>query len=235
MGRRHLAMWLVPALLLFGCARAADCRAPSKPIVDSPPGEYLGRKLAAPMGYGAADWLERSDREETEKPEHVLDILAVREGDTVADVGAGSGYFTERLARRVGPKGHVIATDLQPEMLDLVHQKIDANSLSNVETILATESSANLPRGAIDLVLMVDVYHELPEPAATLAQIKTALRPGGRLALVEYRAEDPKVAIKEEHKMTLVQIRVELEASGFTIRLVDESLPTQRVVIAAPR
>ena len=226
-------MWLVPFLLLVGCSRTADCRSPAQS--EAAPGEYLGRKLAPPMGYEAADWLERPDREATEKPDHVLDVLSLREGDTVADVGAGSGYFTERLAKRVGPKGRVIATDLQPEMLAMVREKIRAKGLSNVETILASESNANLPPDAVDLVLMVDVYHELPQPAATLAQIKVALRKGGRLALVEYRAEDPTVAIKEEHKMTLLQIRRELETSGFTIGSVDESLPTQRVVIASPK
>jgi ubiquinone/menaquinone biosynthesis C-methylase UbiE len=183
------------------------------------------------MSYQGADWLERPDREATERPEHVLDVLGVKEGMTVADVGAGSGYFTVRMARRVGAKGHVLATDLQPEMLDLLRAKVGAASLTNVVPVLATESDARLPRRELDLVLMVDVYHELPKPAATLAQVHASLRPNGRLALVEYRGEDPEVPIKAEHKMTLAQLRRELEANGFLFRSSDESLPQQRIVV----
>ncbi|MDB4944691.1 MAG: ubiE 5 [Labilithrix sp.] len=197
---------------------------------------YMGRRLAEPMSYRGADWLDRADRAATEQPEHVLDVLAIREGSTVADVGAGSGYFTVRLARRVGPRGRVLATDLQPEMLALLREKAAAAKLANVVPVLATETDARLPRGEVDLVLMVDVYHELPHPAATLAQLRTSLARDGRLALVEYRAEDPRVAIKEEHKMTLPQIRRELEANGFAFVASDESLPEQRIVVfrAAP-
>lgn len=207
--------------------------APSGPVADAP-GEYLGRKLAPPMSYLGAEWLERPEREVEEKPEHVLDVLAIAPGSVVADVGAGSGYFTERLSRRVGPTGKVIATDLQPEMLALVKKRMGTKGLSNIEPRLATETDASLPEGAVDLVLMVDVYHELPRPKETLAQVKRALRKNGRLALVEYRAEDPNVPIKKEHEMTLPQIEAELGASGFGVRQVDESLPWQRIVIATP-
>ena len=198
-----------------------------------PPGTYLGRTLATPMSYRGADWLDRGDRETTEQPEHVLDVLALREGSTVADVGAGSGYFTVRIARRVGPRGRVLATDLQPEMLALLRDKVTKAGLGNVIPILATEGDAKLPRREVDLVLMVDVYHELPKPSETLAQVRAALRPDGRLALVEYRGEDPNVPIKEEHKMTLAQIKKELGASGFAFRASDESLPQQRIVVFA--
>ncbi len=201
-----------------------------------PPGTYMGRTLATPMSYYGADWLDRPDRETTEQPEHVLDVLGVKEGMTVADVGAGSGYFTVRIARRIGPRGHVLATDLQPEMLDLLRTKVRDAKLGNVVPLLATPSDAKLPRGELDLVLMVDVYHELPRPAQTLAQVRAALRPEGRIALVEYRAEDPDVPIKPEHKMTLAQVRRELEANGFVFRSSDESLPQQRILVftAAP-
>lgn len=217
--------WLL--CLLVACRRTPDAPQVTADAGD-PPGTYLGRELAAPMGWQGADWLDRRDREATEKPEHVLDVLALREGMTVADVGAGSGYFTVRMARRVGPTGRVLATDLQPEMLALLKKK--ATGLANVVPILATPDDARLPHGEIDLVLMVDVYHELPRPKETLAQIRAALKPGGRLALVEYRGEDPRVAIKEEHKMTLAQIRRELEANGFGFVASDESLPDQRIV-----
>jgi ubiquinone/menaquinone biosynthesis C-methylase UbiE len=183
------------------------------------------------MSYLGADWLDRSEREKTDKPEHVLDVLGIREGQTVADVGAGSGYFTVRIAKRVGARGRVLASDLQPEMLALLRTKASSANLTNIVPILASEDDAKLPRNEVDLVLMVDVYHELPKPAATLAQVRASLRPTGRLALVEYRAEDPDVPIKPEHKMTLVQIRREVEANGFLFQSSDESLPQQRIVV----
>lgn len=238
-----LLLVLLVLLVLLGaaplaCLRAAEKAAPvpsaapgtSAATTADPPGTYLGRTLATPMSYRGADWLEREDREATERPEHVLDVLGLRDGWTVADVGAGSGYFTVRMARRVAPHGRVLATDLQPEMLALLGDKLKAAKVTNVVPLLATESDAKLPRGQLDLVLMVDVYHELPKPAETLAQIRAALRADGRLALVEYRAEDPKVQIKEEHKMTLPQIQKELGANGFVFKASDESLPEQRIV-----
>ena len=241
MTRPRLFVVLLAAALASGsagCRRAAEKTGPapspaatrSAATVPDPPGTYMGRTLATPMSYRGADWLDREDRETTEQPEHVLDVLGLREGSTVADVGAGSGYFTVRMARRVGPRGRVVATDLQPEMLALLREKVTAAKLANVVPLLATESDAKLPRRELDLVLMVDVYHELPRPAETLAQVRAALRPDGRLALVEYRAEDPKVQIKEEHKMTLPQIQRELGANGFVFRASDESLPQQRIV-----
>jgi predicted methyltransferase len=213
-----------------GCSRATH----APPSATDPPGTYMGRTLATPMSYQGADWLERPDREATEQPEHVLDVLGVKEGMNVADVGAGSGYFTVRIARRIAPRGHVLATDLQPEMLDLLRTKVAAEKLANVVPVLTTESDAKLPRGELDLVLMVDVYHELPKPAQTLAQVRASLRTGGRIALVEYRAEDPEVPIKPEHKTTLVQVRRELEANGFVFVSSDESLPQQRIIVFTP-
>ena len=222
-----------------GCSKAGTARAgtgtaaataTTTAATADAPGTYMGRTLAQPMSYQGADWLDREDRETTEKPEHVLDVLAVREGQTVVDLGAGSGYFTVRIAKRVGVRGHVLATDLQPEMLDLLRTKVKTANLSNVIPILSTESDAKLPRGEVDLVLMVDVYHELPKPAETLAQIRASLRADGRVALVEYRGEDPAVPIKPEHKTTLVQLKRELGANGFVFRASDESLPEQRIV-----
>jgi ubiquinone/menaquinone biosynthesis C-methylase UbiE len=213
-------------VLVLAASSACSRRAQS-----DPPGVYMGRAIAPPMSWQGSDWLERPDREATEQPEHVLDVLGVHEGMIVADVGAGSGYFTMRISRRVGASGHVLATDLQPEMLAMIKEKADAAQAANVVTVLATPHDAKLPRGELDLVLMVDVYHELPYPAETLAQARAALRPSGRVALVEYRAEDPKVAIKPEHKMTLAQIKTELAASKLTFVTSDESLPEQRIVV----
>jgi predicted methyltransferase len=227
---------IVVSLVLGGpaCSRATSATHENATTATDPPGTYMGRTLATPMSYQGADWLDRDDREATEKPEHVLDVLAVKEGMSVADVGAGSGYFTVRIAKRVGPKGRVLATDLQPQMLDLLRTKVSQAQLSNVVPVLATETDAKLPKNELDLVLMVDVYHELPRPAATLAQVRASLRPGGRIALVEYRGEDPDVPIKPEHKTTLVQIRRELEANGFVFQSTDESLPQQRIIVFTP-
>lgn len=186
------------------------------------------------MGYQGAAWLERPDREVTDRPEYVLDVIGFRPTDVVADVGAGSGYFTERIARRLS-SGRVIATDLQSEMLEMLRKKTRARGLTNVETRLVTDGDAGLGRASVDVVLMVDVYHELPRPALTLSQLSEALRPGGRIVLVEYRGEDPAVPIKPDHKMTLAQIRRELDASWFEVVKVDEGLPHQRIVIATPK
>jgi SAM-dependent methyltransferase len=222
----------VDAAAVVAPAVSAPRDPPVAPL--DPPGTYMGRTLAAPMSYLGADWLDRPNRDAVQRPQHVLDVLGIHEGQTVADIGCGSGYFTVELAKRVGPRGHVIATDLQQEMLDLLKKKLVAANIGNVTSKLTTPEDAKLPRGEIDVVLMVDVYHELPNPPATLAQIKRALAPGGKLALVEYRAEDPKVAIKPEHKMTLVQLQRELGANGFSIVVSDESLPEQRIVTFTP-
>lgn len=194
----------------------------------------MGRPIAAPMSWRGADWLDRPNRDAEQQPEHVLDVLRVHEGQTVADVGCGSGYVTVHLAKRVGPRGRVYATDLQREMLDLLSTKVAAERLSNVTPLLTTEDDAKLPGRALDLILLVDVYHELPKPAASLAQFRAALRPEGVLALVEYRAEDPAVAIKPEHKTTLAQLQRELTANGWRFVASDESLPQQRIVTFRP-
>jgi ubiquinone/menaquinone biosynthesis C-methylase UbiE len=195
----------------------------------------MGRTIATPMSWRGASWLDRPTRDAVQKPERVLDVLGVHEGQTVADVGCGSGYFTVHLAKRVGPRGRVYATDLQQQMLDLLGEKLETQKLANVVPVRATEADAKLPQGALDLVLLVDVYHELPRPVDTLAQIRAALAPGGRLALVEYRAEDPKVEIRPEHKTTLDQLKREVGANAFTFVGSDESLPEQRIVTFVPR
>ena len=186
------------------------------------------------MGYQGAGWLDRADRDETQQPEHVLDVMGVHAGQTVADIGCGSGYFSVHLARRVGATGRVLATDLQPEMLALLDKKVHAAKLDNVTPILATDADAKLPRASLDIALFVDVYHELSHPLVTMTQVKDALREGGKVVLVEYRAEDPNVAIKPEHKMTLVQLKKELASEGFTFMASDESLPEQRIVTFVP-
>ncbi len=186
------------------------------------------------MSYQGAWWLDRANRDETQKPEHVLDVIGVHAGQTVADVGCGSGYFSVHLAKRVGDTGRVLASDLQPEMLALLDKKVQAAHLTNITPILATEADAKLPPSSVDIALLVDVYHELTHPLVTMTQVKAALRDGGKVVLVEYRAEDPNVDIKPEHKTTLPQLKKELAAEGFTFVSSDESLPEQRIVTFVP-
>jgi SAM-dependent methyltransferase len=215
------------ACLVIACAVACGRAATND-------GTYHGRPIAQTCSYLGADWLERPDRAEREQPERVLDALQLDRASSAADVGAGTGYFTLRLARRVA---RVYATDLQPEMLERLQANVARAGLANVESILAGERDARLPPGCCDLVLLVDVYHELSDPAAVMAGIRAALTAHGRLVLIEYRGEDPAVAIKPEHKMTLPRIRAELTALGFTFVESLEFLPDQRVVIftrAAP-
>jgi SAM-dependent methyltransferase len=194
-------------------------------------GTYQGRPIAQTCSYLGADWLDRPDRAEREQPDRVLDALHLDPHSTVADVGAGTGYFTIRLARRVA---RVLATDLQPEMLELLGASVVREHLTNVEAILASEHDAALPARCCDLILLVDVYHELSDPSAVMAGIRHALTEHGRLVLVEYRGEDPDVPIKPEHKMTLPQIKAELGALGFSFVDSLEFLPDQRVVIFTP-
>ena len=194
-------------------------------------GYFLGREIAAVMSYRGADWLTRPDREEEERPEAVLDALELTAGQTVADLGAGNGYFTLRMARRVGPSGRVLAVDIQKEMLALLEKRGRAARLDNIETVLAKDDDPGLPAGKVDLVLMVDVYHELSAPRAVMSKLRAALAPNGRIALVEYRGEDPRVPIKPLHRMTLAQVRVEMESLSLRIAAVHEFLPHQRIIV----
>ena len=202
------------------------------PEPDGPaPKTFKGRVIAPAMSYQGAGWLERPDREATEQPEKVLDALKITTGSTVADIGAGTGYFSVRLAKRVGPQGRVLATDIQPQMLALLDENRRAAASGNIEPILCTPTDAKLPEGQLDLALMVDVYHELAYPEETVAQVRRALKPDGRLVLVEYRGEDASVPIKPEHKMTLAQVRAEIEPMGFQVQEVLEFLAYQRVIV----
>ncbi|MGC8643856.1 MAG: class I SAM-dependent methyltransferase [Isosphaeraceae bacterium] len=196
-----------------------------------PPGFYLGRPIADVMSWQGAGWLFRQTRIQEEQPEAMLDALKIKRGATVADVGAGAGYHSIRMARRVGPEGKVLATDLQPEMLQFLRQNAQFAGVTNIKPILATQDDPKLPEGKIDLILMVDVYHECNNPAVFLQALKKALRPGGRLVLVEFRGEDPTVPIKPEHKMTLKQVRREVEPQGLAFKTSLEFLPWQHVII----
>jgi len=190
-----------------------------------------GRHIAPVMGVGGADWLVRPEREAEEAPDASLDAIGIPRGAMVADVGAGVGYFTWRLAERVGPSGKVYANDIQPEMLDLLRKNIQARHLTNVETVLGTEEDPKLPAGRMDLVLLVDVYHEFSQPQKMLGKIREALKPDGRLVLVEYRKEDPNIPIRPEHKMSVDEARAEIQPEGFRFEKNLPTLPRQHILI----
>lgn len=194
-----------------------------------------GREYARPMGVGSAPWLDRSEREAEERPTQALAFLDIKPGWVVADIGAGSGYFTERLSRLVGATGRVYANDIQKGMLDLLQRRLASQQLQNVTLVLGEPADPKLPPSSIDLALMVDVYHELGDPQTMLANIKKALKPDGRLALIEYKGEDPSVPILPLHKMTVAQARLELEPEGFVLTSVNSSLPRQHVLVFSAR
>jgi len=190
-----------------------------------------GRRYAATMSVEGAEWLDRAERDQEEDPDRAIDVLKLQKGATVADIGAGSGYMTEKLAKKVGPMGKVYATDIQQGMIDLLDKRIAKRKLTNVTPILGVQDDPRLPLETIDLVLMVDVYHELSQPQLMLRHIKAALKPGGRLVLVEYRKEDPTIPIRPEHKMSVAEAKLEVEAEGFRLTTTNEDLPRQHVLI----
>jgi len=183
------------------------------------------------MGAAGADWLTRAERIQEEEPDRMLASLQVRPGSVVADIGAGIGYHAWRLAAIVGPAGKVIAEDIQEEMIRMMKQNIEKRGLKNVEIVLGTPADPKLPEGTIDLVLMVDVYHEFSDPALMMTHIKKALKPGGRVVLVEFRKEDPTVPIQPLHKMSIQEVRSELEPLGFKFQRVLDFLPWQHILI----
>jgi ubiquinone/menaquinone biosynthesis C-methylase UbiE len=190
-----------------------------------------GRRLAGVMGIGGADWLVRAERELEEAPDRALDAIGIRKGSVVADIGAGVGYFTWRLAERVGPAGKVYGVDIQPQMLERLRRNIEQRGLKNVEAVLGETADPKLPAGSIDLILLVDVYHEFSEPQKMLGKIRQALKAEGRLVLLEYRKEDPDVPIRPEHKMSVADVKAELEPEGFRLERVSDVLPRQHILI----
>jgi len=189
------------------------------------------RKIAQVMGVGGADWLVRPERESEEHPDQALDALKIPQGAAVADVGAGVGYFDWRLAQRVGPTGIVYGEDIQQGMLDQLRRNMDERHITNVKPVLGTIDDPKLPKNAVDLVLLVDVYHEFSEPEKMLDRIRESLKPNGRLVLLEYRGEDPNVPIKPEHKMTVKQVRAEVEPEGYRFEQSIEVLPEQHIIV----
>jgi ubiquinone/menaquinone biosynthesis C-methylase UbiE len=200
----------------------------------------MGRRIAPTMSHEGADWLTRSEREEEERASKMLEELRLRPGDVACDVGAGNGFHTLELAKRVAPGGRAIAVDIQPEMLTLLEARAKSAGISNVELVLGTPLDPKLPAGACDLILLADVYHELDDPAGMLAKLRAALSrrgegPTGQLVLLEFRAEDDTVPIKPEHKMSRAQILRELEANGFALARSYDELPWQHLMFFRAR
>ncbi len=234
-----------PALLALVLAAGACSRPPppsastasATPTIaaSTPAPRERGRTPAETMSYRGADWLTRPERIAEEQPDRMLAALHLTPGMSVADIGAGVGYHALRIATLVGPSGRVYATDVQPEMLTMLREESAKRGVVNVVPVLSGDTATGLPAAAIDVALMVDVYHELAQPERFLAALKEALKPDGRLVLVEFRGEDPSVPIKPEHKMTAEQAIRELEAAGFALAERQEFLPWQHLLIFAKR
>jgi SAM-dependent methyltransferase len=190
-----------------------------------------GRKYAGVMSANGADWLTRPEREAEEHPDEALKAIGIAKGNTIADIGSGSGFMTLRLAKLAGPTGKVYGVDIQPRMLELLRENLRKQNITNVEPVLGAIDDPKLPAGVLDLVLLVDVYHEFSEPQKMLRHIRDALKPDGRLVLLEYRGEDPEVPIRPEHKMTVAQVKAELEPEGYRLDQVKENLPRQHILI----
>ncbi|MGF1992409.1 MAG: class I SAM-dependent methyltransferase [Nostoc sp. ZfuVER08] len=202
-------------------------------IIHSPDGigkYYMGREIAKVMGYTGAGWLERPKREVEEQPSKIVSILNLKPDNVVADIGAGTGYLSFRIAPLL-TKGKVLAVDVQPEMLEIIELFKQEKNITNVKPVLATLTDPNLPSESIDLALMVDAYHELAYPQEVMQKIVKALKPGGRVVLVEYRGENPFIMIKPLHKMTQKQTRKEMQAVGLVWRETKNLLPQQHLMV----
>jgi precorrin-6B methylase 2 len=192
---------------------------------------YMGREIAQVMGHEAAGWLERPEREQEERSSKLLESLKLKNGDVVCDLGAGSGYFTFPLAAKVAPKGKVLAVDIQQEMLDIIKKKMKDKKVTNIDLILGTETDPKLPDEGVDLILLVDVYHEFSYPYEMTVAMTKALKPGGRLVFVEFRMEDEKVPIKLVHKMSEKQVLKEMEPHPLKHVKTLDVLPWQHIII----
>jgi FkbM family methyltransferase len=240
------------ALLFLGCCLSAgwwfwpkpESPTPTTTQVSAPPSPYRfanaspdgigkffhGREIAQVMGHPAIGWLERENREDEEAPIKAINSLDLAPDTVIADIGAGSGYYTFRIAARI-PQGKVVAIDIQPEMLDFLKQRATELKISNVQPHLGTVVDLNLPAESLNAALLVDAYHEFSDPAEMLASLFKSLKPGGRIFLLEYRGEDAQVPIKPLHKMTEAQARTELESAGFRFLENRQHLPWQHFMV----
>lgn len=232
---RNLLLVVIVGLCWLGLPSVAYADAPiyEQRIQHNPDGIgkiYMGREIAHVMGYEGAGWLERSGRDAEEQPQKVIAALSLKPSDVVADIGAGTGYFSFRIASTL-PQGKVYAVDVQPEMIEILNAFKAEKQISNVEPILSGVTSPNLPENSVDVALLVDVYHELEYPREMMSAIAQSVKPSGRIVLVEYRGENPFVMIKPLHKMTQKQVKKELRSLGLTYVETINSLPQQHVMI----
>ncbi len=235
--RRLMVNWLTTALLSVVVAPQAIAQKENARYRRTAPGpdgigkSYMGRDIAGVMGWQGAAWLEREEREKEERGDLLLRELGLRPGLTIADIGAGTGYYARRMAPLVGSNGTVYAVDVQPEMIQMLGDLAKKANLTNVKPVLCTVDNVKLREASIDLAIMVDVYHELEFPYEVMESLVRALKPGGRVVFVEYRAEDPKVPIKALHKMSEAQIRKEAGQHALVYERTASTLPWQHVVI----
>lgn len=230
------AFWTILYAGLLVCGLTVDlgrrpvARADEEPLLPPALTQYKGRTIAPTMSSEGAAWLTRESREREEHCQTLLKALKLKPGQTICDMGCGNGFYTLKMARLVGKKGRVLAVDVQPEMLHLLDLRAKQRRVENVEPIAGTLADPRLPAGEIDMILCVDVYHEFSHPEQMLAAMRKALKPKGRLVLVEFRAEDPEVPILPLHKMTKPQVLAELEPNGFKLVESFDKLPWQHVL-----
>ena len=232
-----LVRWMFYFCLVFGaCGVRADAGLENSPYTTGLPSRdgigkfYMGREISQVMGHLGAGWLERPERERQERTDLLIAGLSLSDDFVVADIGAGTGYFTFPVAQRV-PRGKVFSVDIQPEMLARVERRKALENVANVETVLGEEDDPKLPAKEIDLAFIVDAYHEFSFPREMGERLKESLKPGGRLVLVEYRAEDRRVPIKRLHKMSELQVKQEMAAIGLDWIRTESYLPQQHVLI----
>ncbi|MBY0469414.1 MAG: methyltransferase domain-containing protein [Burkholderiaceae bacterium] len=232
-GARPAALALLLGLAAMGAAHAQTAEryqtVPSS--ADGIGKAYHGREIARMMGFDGAAWLERTERQKEERADLLIAELALKPGMDVADVGAGTGYYSRRVALQVGPQGKVYAIEVQPQMLHVLETTAKRPGYGNIVPVLGAEDDVKLPDASIDLAIMVDVYHELASPHEVLASIVRAVRPGGRVVFVEYRGEDSSIPIKPLHKMTEPQIRLEAADHALVWERTARKLPWQHVVV----
>jgi len=216
--------------LAAGRLPAIDAQIDGSVPIPPPATHYMGREIAQTMHYTGAPWLMRESRQREEDCRLLLKALAIRPGQTVCDMGCGSGFYTLELAKLVGPRGLVYAVDVQPEMLQMLVRRMAEQGITNIRPVLGTANDPRLPRESMDLVLCIDVYHEFSHPEAMLARIRESLKDDGRLVLAEFRGEDAAVPIKPLHKMTKAQVRAELEPAGFVLAREFDRLPWQHLL-----
>lgn len=233
--QRLILGWMVLLIgLSWGCGAVAETDSGyQRVLLPNPDGigkVYMGRPIAKVMGHAGLYWLERPQRQQQEQPDRVIEALDLQPTDVVADMGAGSGYFSARLSQRV-PQGKVLAVDIQPEMIEFLQLRAQEEGISNIEPILGEVDDPHLPPESVDLALMVDAYHEFAYPREMMQGIVSGLRPGGRVVLVEYKKENPLIPIKALHKMSQIQVRREMEAVGLHWLEAKPVVPQQHVLV----